>query len=282
MLFLVLSLILLWVHLGAYQSGLLQTVYDLSRGLIHRTLVLNTLLMLGTVAGVLLWYERLSLPDIGIAWEKLPFAVLFGIGAWLLIQGLEAVVSLIATGGTEIDPAWKESGLATIGLLIGMLFGTALWEEIAFRGFLLRQCFLKFGHWINNNRVLLAVVAILISQMAFALFHVPWKLMTNGMSLYMVGELAGVLLTGVLYALLYLRTGNLFLVIIIHALGNAPTSLVAPTIGTPNLLLLFMMLLLIFWPRMKKWEATASLILVTPFEPEQFRGEKDDNSIERD
>ena len=261
-LFLVLSVLVLGAYLAVYRIGFVQMGHHSIEGSVCRILGLNTLLIVGPIVGVLLWYEKLSLLDIGIVWRKLPFAMLLWVGIWLLIQGTELVAGLLLRGNAEIDPAWSGGGLAIIALLVGHLLGTALYEEMAFRGLLLRQCFLNLHRWTKNRQVLSAVVAILVSQLAFTLFHVPWKLVTRGWSASTIGELCGVLLTGIVYSLLYLRTDNLFLVMGVHALGNAPTSLITPTIGTPNLLLLFTVVIWILWPRMKKWGEKASL----PFE----------------
>ena len=228
-LFLVLSVLVLGAYLAVYWIGFVQMGHHSIEGSVYRILGLNALLILGPIVGVLLWYEKLSLQDIGIVWRKLPFAMLAWVGIWLLIQGIELVAGLLLQGNAEIDPAWSGGGLAIIGLLLGHLFGTALYEEMAFRGFLLRQCFLNSHRWTKNRQVLSAAVAILVSQLAFTLFHVPWKLVTQGWSANTVGELCGVLLTGIVYSLLYLRTDNLFLVMGVHALGNAPTSLITPT-----------------------------------------------------
>ena len=251
--------LVLGAYLAVYWIGFVQMGHHSIEGSVYRILSLNTLLILGPIVGVLLWYEKLSLQDIGIVWRKLPFAMLLWVGIWLLVQGIELVAGLLLQGNAEIDPAWSGGGLAIIGLLVGHLLGTALYEEMAFRGFLLRQCFLNLHRWTKNRQVLSAAVAILVSQLAFTLFHVPWKLMTQGWSANTMGELCGVLLTGIVYSLLYLRTDNLFLVMGVHALGNAPTSLITPTIGTPNLLLLFTVVIWILWPRMKKWEERTSL-----------------------
>jgi len=252
----------LGAYLAVYWIGLVQMGHNSIEGSVCRILCLNTLLILGPIVGVLLWYEKLSLRDIGIIWRKLPFAMLLWAGLWLLIQGIELVAGLLLQGNAEIDPAWSGVGLAIVALLAGHLLGTALYEEVAFRGFLLRQCFQNLHRWTKNRQVLSASVAILVSQLAFALFHVPWKLMTQGWSANTMGELCGVLLTGIVYSLLYLRTDNLFLVMGVHALGNAPTSLITATLGTPNLLLLFTVVIWILWPRMKKWEERTSLPFV--------------------
>lgn len=250
--FLVLSTLILVAYLAVWQAGVVPVAPHSWKGSVYRILSLNLLLILGPIVGVLLGYGGLSLQDIGIVWRKLPFAMLLWAGIWLLIQGIELLAGLLHRGSAGIDPAWSGGGLAIITLLVGHLFGTALYEEIAFRGFLLRQCFLISHRWTKNRQVLSAAVAILVSQVAFTFFHLPWKLMTQGWSADTMGELCGVLLTGIVYSLLYLRTDNLFLVMGVHALGNAPTSLITPTIGTPNLLLLFMVLIWLLWPRIKK------------------------------
>jgi membrane protease YdiL (CAAX protease family) len=256
-LFLVLSFLVVVAYLAVYQIGFVQMGHHSIEGSVYRILGLNALLILGPIVGVLLWYEKLSLQDIGLVWRKLPFAMLLWVAIWLLVQGIELVAGLLLQGNAEIDPAWSEGGLAIVGLLIGHLLGTALYEELAFRGFLLRQCFLSLPRWTKNRQVLSTAVAILVSQLAFTVFHVPWKLMVQGWSTNLVGELSGVLLTGIVYSLLYVRTDNLFPVMGVHALGNAPTSLITPTIGTPNLLLLSTVVIWILWPRMNKWEEKA-------------------------
>jgi membrane protease YdiL (CAAX protease family) len=272
-LFLALSFLILSAYLAVYWIGFVQMGHDSIEGSVSRILILNTLLILGPIVGVLLWYEKLSLQDIGIAWRNLPFAILLWVGIWLLIQGIELVAGLLLQGNAEIDPAWSGGSLAIVALLVGHLFGTALYEEMAFRGFLLRQSFLNLHRSTKSRQVLSAVVAILVSQLAFTLFHVPWKLVTQGWSANLVGELCGVLLTGIVYSLLYLRTDNLFLVMGIHALGNAPTSLISPTIGTPNLLLVFTVVIWILWPRIEKWEEKASLPFTTTATRTRLPGE---------
>jgi len=253
LLFLLLSLGMIGLFMVGYQYGIVQAIQDSTRGLIHRTLLLNIPLILVTVAGILLWYEKLRLQDIGIVFGKLPLAIVFGVSAWTIIQGTESIVGVLIKGRTGIIPDWRQNSLAILGLLIGHLFGTALWEEITFRGFLLKQCFLRLSGR-TGNKALVTISSILVSQLVFMLFHIPWKLMNFESYPKMFGELAGILLTGIIYAILYLRTDNLFLVMIFHALGNASTPLTMPVIGTNNILLLFMILIMAFWPLIGRWD----------------------------
>ena len=89
--FFLISLGMTGLFLAGYQGGIVQTIQDSTRGLIHRTLILNIPLILVTVAGILLWYEKLRLQDIGIVPSKLPFAVTLGVFAWIFIQGIESI-----------------------------------------------------------------------------------------------------------------------------------------------------------------------------------------------
>jgi len=252
LLFPLLSLGMLGLFLVGYLGSIVQAIQDSTQGLIHRALLLNIPLTLMTVAGILIWYEKLRLQDIGIVFGKLPLAMVFGVFAWIIIQGTESIVGVLIKGRTGIIPDWQQNSLANLGLLIGHFFGTALWEEIAFRGFLLKQCFLRLSGR-TGNKALVTVSSILVSQLVFMLFHIPWKLMNFESYPMMFGELAGVLLTGIIYAILYLRTDNLFLVVVFHALGNAPTPLMIPVLGTNNILLLFMILIMAFWPLIERW-----------------------------
>src|SRR5690606_32107815 len=69
--------------------------------------------------------------------------------------------------------------------------------------------------------------ALLISQVAFALSHIPNRIYLRMSPGDIVIDLLMLVGWGVLYTLLYLRTDNLFLVVGVHALGNTPTTLFA-------------------------------------------------------
>jgi hypothetical protein len=70
-------------------------------------------------------------------------------------------------------------------------------------------------------------VALVGSQVVFALFHLPNRLYQGLAPGAIPGNLAFVFVSGVLFALVYLRTGNLFVAVGVHALGNAPIAVLA-------------------------------------------------------
>jgi membrane protease YdiL (CAAX protease family) len=247
----VVSLIIVLVYIGLYQVGIIQSIEVASGGLVHRTLVLNVLLLIGAVLGVLFFYGSLQAKDVGLMGRKLPVALVVGVITWVLVQIIEGVASFIYSGIIMIEP---EEALGSTGLLIGMLFGTALYEEVGFRGFLLVQFDIKLKDAFTN-RYLQVAVALLISQMFFTLIHIPWKVMNDGWIMTVFFELVfSVFLNGLIYGVLYLRTENLFFVMGVHALGNAPMPLVRPLIGSSILVLLLAIVWAVIWPKLRKWE----------------------------
>jgi hypothetical protein len=122
------------------------------------------------------------------------------------------------------------------------------------------------------------VTTLIISQIIFALVHIPNRVYL-GLG---AGEIALDLLLltvwGVLFTLIYLRTDNIFLVAGIHALGNAPTSLFAPQPGLAgageSLLIYALALLAVFAlpALMRAWGARA-LPSAEPLPPEAWASE---------
>ena len=249
--FLAISLVIVLFYIGLHQVGIIQSIEAASGGLIHRTLILNMLLLIGAVLGVLFSFGSLKTKDVGLLGRKLPLAFVVGVITWVLVQTIEGVASFISSGIIMIEPG---EALGSTGLLIGMLFGTALYEEVGFRGFLLVQFDMKLKDAFTH-RNLQVTLALLISQMFFTLIHIPWKVMNQGWTMTVFFELVfSVFLNGLIYGVLYLRTENLFFVMGMHALGNAPTPLVRPLIGSSNLVLLLAIIWAVVWPKLRKWE----------------------------
>lgn len=259
-LFFAVSIVLVILYLGLYVVGIVQSVETASSGLIDRSLILNLLLLAFAVYGTLILYGELQGRDIGLVTRKLPLAAVIGLITWILVQIAEAAISQIGTGSVELNGQWSTESLSIIGLLIGMLFGTALYEEIGFRGFFLIQFRIKLKDSFEN-RYLQVAVALLLSQALFTVLHVPWRVFNDGWTMVVVQELLfSVFLNGIIYGLLYLRTENLFFVMMVHALGNAPTSLVSPIVQPSNLLLLMAIIWAVIWPKLRRWEGNNTIL----------------------
>jgi hypothetical protein len=163
-------------------------------------------------------------------------------------------VVVLATGGSLAwSRALEHSGRGLLGELLGQLFGNALYEEILFRGCLLVQLAL----WLtprpqrpDRRAVLLALV---LSQLVFALQHIPNRLAFAAWpdAAAAAGDLAMLLVAGLFFAGVFLRTGNLLVAVGVHALGNCPTLLWAgPDWVHPAAMFVVTLLLLACGPRL--------------------------------
>ncbi|MFX1273319.1 MAG: hypothetical protein ACFFAX_16675, partial [Promethearchaeota archaeon] len=142
-LFLAISLVIILIYIGVFE--IIQSIETVSGGLVHRTLVLNAVLMVVAVVGVLIVYAGLQTKDLGLIGRKIPLAFVACSLTWILVQIIEGLVGFAGTGTMEFDSRWNAESAALIGLLIGMLFGTALYEEVGYRGFLLVQFDMKMS-----------------------------------------------------------------------------------------------------------------------------------------
>lgn len=205
-------------------------IVALTDGLVTYTLANTWVGILLTVGFVALWYGSLGLEDLGVVSSKLPVAVAVTLGCWLIFTLAQVVVGL-AAGELSLYSAWIDPGLtATIGEAIGYFFGNVIFEELAFRGFLMVQLYLVLdGEWWQANELARILAAIGGSSLLFTLFHVPAFLL-GGIGL---DFLAFIFLYAVLLCLVYIRTRNIFLAMGVHGLANFPVPLFDVVETTP-------------------------------------------------
>jgi membrane protease YdiL (CAAX protease family) len=240
------------VNAIVFPSGVLKPAYEATRGLVNPTLVAG---LAGTVViGIILLFGRLRKEDVGIRWNRLPSAALIAVFAWVLAQLIGAVIDFAVTGTLSLESSWSKYGLPVmLGLLIGQLFGNALLEEITFRGFLLPQLYLKLvGPRPGQHKRTRTVIALVLSQGIFVLMHIPNRLGQGNTALEWIVDFASVFVLGAIFALVYLRTGNIFMVIGLHALVDAPESLFISGNISKWFYVAFAILIVVLWPRMKR------------------------------
>ena len=105
----------------------------------------------------------------------------------------------------------------TPGLLITVLhplIGTGLFEEVLFRGLILKLLLVAFG---DSKKGI--IKAVIISSILFGMVHIGNVIAGAGL-LPTIFNIIGAVLVGVFYAALYIRTKNLWVVIILHAITN--------------------------------------------------------------
>ena len=194
-------------------------------------------------------FGKLHLRDLGLT-SGLPRALLFTALLWVLTQIGVALWQLGTEGQITRNEAWRDPGATFLfGELIAQFFGNALLEEVVWRGFVFVQLFLL----LQRRGVKGALsTSLLTSQGLFALMHIPFQLNTWGSSW---AELPfWILATGVasiIFAVLYVKTQNLFIAVGFHALFNEPTQLFAPPVEPsqiPTTIVTLLGLALVFWP----------------------------------
>lgn len=223
-------------------------VLEVSGGWINDNLVFFTVLGAAVIGAVLRGMGGLRPADLGLERSQLRQGLWTLAGLWVAIQLLAGTISLAAGRGIELNGIWAQHGTGTVlGFALAMLLGTALFEEIYFRGYLLPQLALRTGAVLKDRSGLLA--AVLACSVIFALWHLPTLVLNRSLTgAALAGSLANMLLGGILLCLVYLRTANLFVGIAVHALVNAPTLLPASPVPGSLVAGSLGIVLLVAWP----------------------------------
>jgi uncharacterized protein len=216
------------------------------------TLTANLLSILVVAIGIFFWLGRLRPVDVGLQRNKLLSAVLFGLVLWGLGQLAVVLFGLFTGESLVLQPR----GLFVVYTFLGQLLGNALYEEIAFRGFLLLQLYLK----IAGSHRLRLILALVLSQAFFALIHIPNIFLVRELVLSALPtDLLRLFVLGLVFAFIYLYTGNLFVAVVVHAFANVPALIwTVPGLDAGFALFSLALLLVILWPRLPFWRLEAS------------------------
>jgi membrane protease YdiL (CAAX protease family) len=227
------ALVLLVVFV-LFPSGILNAFAAPTRGLITATLVANFIFLAIIVGLVLCLVGGLRLSDLGLRGSDVPIAAVLTISVWIGVNAIEGAWQAVADGGVSWSGEWQRLGAtALIGALLAQVFGNALYEEILFRGVVLRQSYWRLEMTRLTNLQALAI-AIAVSQSLFALIHLP-ILLSGGMSIIVAfSRLPAIFVAGTAFAVLYARSDNLMLCVGIHALANKPTLLLTDRFALPD------------------------------------------------
>jgi membrane protease YdiL (CAAX protease family) len=208
---------------GRFGQGL-GSLYATTGFLIQSTLVggIVGLMMTGPV---IFGVARCRGADVGWQWFSVIVGILVTFAFWLVMQGVLAVIGALQ-GQLALNAGWNESGGGpVIGGVLGQLLGNALVEETVFRGFFLVQLYLKAAERFRHAASL--GIAVLCSSLLYSVTHVPNLLFIKNMQgIELLMFLGGLIGLGLLFAAIYLVTGNLFVAVGLHALLNTPAPLI--------------------------------------------------------
>lgn len=236
-----------------FPTGLLRVLSGPTGGLVSSTLVAN-LLMLAVLGGLLWWRGGLGADDLGLQRSGLAAGLAVLLALWLGVNAIEAAFAALAGQpvGLSPDGSTARGRSALIGTFLGQVLGNATLEEILFRGVLFQQLrlYLLARDPARPTRALVA--ALIVSQIVFSAIHIPLRLSSGMTPAELPAELALLFVLGLLLALLYWRCGNLYVVIAVHALSNAPTLLVQQQVDLSTdgvIAAVGSILVMLLWPR---------------------------------
>ena len=235
------SINVIFVNFVVFRLEFLKSLETITSGIINRTLIANLFSLIIFVFIFLIKIGKLSFFDLGVKKDKLFSAVIGGITLWIIINLVNLIIGMSKDGGLSINYIFANyKGIVIFGEFIGQLFGNCLFEEIAFRGFLLVQIYKK----LKNSRFKL-FVSIFISQMIFALIHIPNRIISGMDFNSILQSIILVFFIGVLFSIVYLATDNIFLAIGIHLLWNLPLIIVEQFAGQTIIVILILLLSLV-------------------------------------
>ena len=228
-----------FVNLVFFRLAAPQVVVDATTGLVDWTLMGSAIILVVVVGGVIFGLGHQRPADVGLIARKLPAAIGVTAALWVVTQALLSLGAWATLGEIPLNPRWAERGVtAMFGALLGQLFGNALAEETIYRGFLPPQIWLKLRGGLLVHLRWRLLLAALISQTVFALAHIPNRIF-NGMAVEEIAlDMVVLIIFGLYYLFLYLRTSNLFFAVGVHALANQSLTLVQSDLVTPLIMLL--------------------------------------------
>jgi membrane protease YdiL (CAAX protease family) len=234
------------------QTGVREALDAVKRttgGLVQGPLIAGPLVFV-VVGAVIFGVGRLRCSDVGWRLPDIGLALLVTLVFWVAMQaGL--VLWVVGSGGQlQWNEVWNEPGAPgwLFGQLIAQLLGNALLEEMVFRGYFLPQFYLKALARFRPAAALL--LALLVSQIFFALSHIPNRLFVNVYLVHVwLGDQLGLLLLGLTFSVLYLVTRNLFVCVGLHSLYNQPVRLPAVPFspGVKTVWYALVLILLVVW-----------------------------------
>ncbi len=237
------------VNLIVFRANFLLPAAEATSGLIQSTLIVSLGGFVLIVGGIFIYAGRLRKEDIGLRLKLIPQAAVVTIGLWIGLQIIGIVINLTSGKGLVLDSMWQEATWTVVlGAIAAQLFGNALLEETEYRGFLLPQLFHKLkAKWFTRHRNYRIAVALVISQLIFSVSHVPNRIFTGLPLSEWPLNFFTLLGIGILYAFIYLRTGNLFIAVGFHSLGNVPVSLFISQDLASNIVLVAGLVLIFLW-----------------------------------
>ena len=234
------------------QTPVFGPIMRVTDGLVTSQLLVGLFQLVVIIGGLVWLIDGLHPVHVGLDWDDIQAGIIVTGVVWIVIQFVGLIVSGI-TGPVTFSPLWEAIGSrGMLSNLLAEVFGTAPMEEAIYRGLFLTQGYLLARRFLDDRRLNL-FLAIVGSQALFALAHVPTRLVVGTqLGLPLGQDLLLTFVLGTIFSLVYLRTGNLFIAMGVHALSNDPTSLFLEQPIARVTVGLCVVIVLIGWPRVRR------------------------------
>jgi membrane protease YdiL (CAAX protease family) len=216
-------------------------IEDWTAGLITPATLAGSLELVVLVLGCMMIGGRLRSRDLGfrggIARTVLGFGAL-----WIVAHAVVVGGATVAGHGFH----WVSvSAVSLAGSFLEAIVGSAVIEEVIYRGFLLVQVYLVMRMASRAKPATAFGIAVVLVQCYFAVSHVPAGMRMGLDPVTLALYVVEVGLVGVVLAMLFVRSGNIIVPIGAHALLNAPVLLVGGPVDV-GLVVLVMLFTIIF------------------------------------
>ncbi len=227
-----------------WKQPLVEEIWRRTGGIVTDLFLADAVRVVVLVVLVLLVVGRIAPAAIGLEKEKLPRGVIIVAAVWGLVQIAVATSSLLRTGMVALHGGWADQGLRPVAEFLTSLGGEAFFQEVFWRGYVLAFLVERFGRrWSDPS--LGAALAIILSQTLYAAFEIPGQIDAGMPVERLPVTLILLTLTGTYFALLYLRTENLWVAIGVHALSLTALPLFHPAGDASRVVILVAAILLI-------------------------------------
>ncbi|WP_416841086.1 CPBP family intramembrane glutamic endopeptidase [Haloferax sp. DFSO52] len=210
--------------------------------------------VIGLIAFGALFREGLRPSDVGLSQKNVVPGVLLVVAIW-------AGANLLGATTTSENVVFSLPPAVTVvtwaTLVVSQLAFVGPIEEFAFRGYFQNKFVALFGGGSNRMR---KAAGILVATVIFALWHIPQRLVIEGLSVSEVVPAVVVLFVlGLVFAILYELTRNLVFTGVLHGTFNMQLVVTFTESGAPvNEVMMFV------WPLMilaalgyRRWAKTA-------------------------
>jgi hypothetical protein len=209
-----------WVVLP---SETLARLHDRTRGLVSATLLANVVSLAALAAYVRA--ARIPLHAVGLRRSGLGAALATTVAFWALLQAVNAATGAVAGVSSDGTAWWSESPQVVVGRVAAQLLGAALFEEVAFRGFLLGALYALLARRPGTSPRAAMAAALIASLLAFAAYHLPRAVALDASPQRMLWLAAENVWSGLMLGYVYLQTANVYAATGVHALLNVPLSI---------------------------------------------------------